>query len=305
MTSDLLQTIVAAARRAAEVRAGRAEARPFPEPLRAPRGDEFEASLRVPGIRIIGECKRRSPSRGLLRRDYDPASIAREYQAAGAAAISVLTEPTFFSGSLDHLRAVRAVVDVPVLRKDFIVTDFQVLESAASGADAVLLIVGALDRNQLEGLLARARAMKLAALVEVHDRPRAGSGARSQRVDRRREQPQSADARGRCRRVRRARAVHPFGRHRGGRERAPHAGRSRAPALGTIQRVLDRRAADDGRIAGRGAGVPSSRAPGRRPRRDARAREDLRHHAARGRARRPSASAPTRSGSSCGRGAPG
>jgi indole-3-glycerol phosphate synthase len=170
MTADLLQTIVAAARRAAEVRAGHAEARPFPEPQQPPRGDLFEASLRAAGIRIIAECKRRSPSRGILRRDYDPAAIAQEYQAAGAAAISVLTEPTFFSGSLDHLRAVRAVVDVPVLRKDFIVTDFQVLESAACGADAVLLIVGALDRDQLDGLIARARVLKLAALVEVHDR---------------------------------------------------------------------------------------------------------------------------------------
>jgi indole-3-glycerol phosphate synthase len=163
-------TIVAAAKRAAETRAGHAEARPLPEPLRTPLGDEFEASLRAAGVRIIGECKRRSPSRGLLRREYDPAAIAREYQAAGAAAISVLTEPTFFSGSLDHLRAVRAAVDVPVLRKDFLVTDFQILESAASGADAVLLIVGALNRDQLECLIARTRAMKLAALVEVHDR---------------------------------------------------------------------------------------------------------------------------------------
>jgi len=170
MTSDLLLTIVAAAKRSAETRAGHAEARPLPEPLRMPRGDEFEASLRAGGVRIIGECKRRSPSRGLLRREYDPAAIAREYQAAGAAAISVLTEPTFFSGSLDHLRAVRAAVDVPVLRKDFLVTDFQILESAASGADAVLLIVGALNRDQLECLIARTRAMKLAALVEVHDR---------------------------------------------------------------------------------------------------------------------------------------
>jgi indole-3-glycerol phosphate synthase len=170
VTADLLQTIVAAAKRAATVRAGHAEARPLPEPARPPRGAEFEASLRAGGVRIIAECKRRSPSRGVLRRDYDPAAIAVEYERAGAAAISVLTEPTFFSGSLDHLRAVRAAVDLPVLRKDFIVTDFQVLEAAASGADAVLLIVGAVTTDQLRSLIARARALKLSALVEVHDR---------------------------------------------------------------------------------------------------------------------------------------
>jgi indole-3-glycerol phosphate synthase len=170
MTADLLQTIVAAAKRAAEVRAGHAEARPLPEPARPPRGSLFEASLRASGVRIIAECKQRSPSRGVLRREYDPPAIALEYERAGAAAISVLTEPTFFSGSLDHLRAARAVTALPLLRKDFIVTDFQLQESAASGADAVLFIVGALGRQQLESLLARARALKLAALVEVHDR---------------------------------------------------------------------------------------------------------------------------------------
>ncbi len=168
MTADLLQTIVAAARKAAEVRERGAEA-PF-VPAHTPRGAEFEASLRRPGIRIIAECKRRSPSRGVLRQHYDPAAIAREYEAAGAAAISVLTESTFFSGSLDHLRAVRRVVSLPLLRKDFIVTAFQVEEAVAAGADAILLIVGALTAAELAELLARARRARLAALVEVHDR---------------------------------------------------------------------------------------------------------------------------------------
>lgn len=170
MSADLLLTIVAAARRSAAARAAHAEARPLPEAERPPRGDLFEAHLRASGIRVIAECKRRSPSRGVLRRDYDPAAIAVEYERAGAAAISVLTEPSFFGGSLDHLRAVRAAVNLPVLRKDFIVTDFQIIEAAASGADAVLLIVGAVERNQLACLIARARALKLAALVEVHNR---------------------------------------------------------------------------------------------------------------------------------------
>src|SRR4029453_11465797 len=108
--------------------------------------------------------------KGILRKEYDPASHARAYAEAGAAAISVLTEPTFFDGSLDHLRQVRAAVDLPLLRKDFIVTDYQLVEAAVAGADAALLIVGALDQHGLTALTARAKALGLAALVEVHDR---------------------------------------------------------------------------------------------------------------------------------------
>ena len=120
MTSDLLQTIVAAARGAPRsVRAGHAEAVRCREPVRPPRGDAFDASLRTGGIRIIAECKRRSPSRGVLRREYDPAAIARRYQAAGAAAISVLTEPTFFDGSLDHFAPCGPPSTCRCLRKDF------------------------------------------------------------------------------------------------------------------------------------------------------------------------------------------
>jgi indole-3-glycerol phosphate synthase len=169
MTADLLQTIVAAARRTAEARASRARRRQ-PVPARAPQGAAFEASLRCDGIRVIAECKRRSPSRGILRAEYDPAAIARGYAEAGAAAISVLTEPTFFSGSLDHLQAVRAAVDIPILRKDFIVSHYQVDEAVDAGADAVLLIVGGLARADLHALVAHARSAGLAALVEVHDR---------------------------------------------------------------------------------------------------------------------------------------
>lgn len=169
MTADLLQTIVAAARRSAEARASRARSAGS-SPSRTPRGAMFESSLRRDGVRIIAECKKRSPSRGVLRADYDPGHIARGYAAAGAAAISVLTEPTFFAGSLDHLRAVRAAVDVPVLRKDFVVSKFQIDEAIDAGADAVLLIVGGLTRADLRDLMAHARAVGLAALVEIHDR---------------------------------------------------------------------------------------------------------------------------------------
>lgn len=171
MTGDLLETIVAAARRSADERA-RVVSRGMLERTVAgyrPNGTAFVASLNAPGIRVIAECKRRSPSRGILREQYEPATIAKSYALAGAAAISVLTEPTFFDGSLDHLRAVRAAVDVPLLRKDFIVTDYQVVEAAAAGADAVLLIVAALDDGALMRLLGEAAALGLAALVEVHD----------------------------------------------------------------------------------------------------------------------------------------
>jgi indole-3-glycerol phosphate synthase len=171
MKSDLLAAVVAAARRSADerVRAGRPEMDRLAA-SRRPRGAEFRSALGGPGIRIIAECKRRSPSRGVLRRDYDPAAIAKGYVAAGAAAISVLTEPTFFDGSLDHLRAVRDAVTTPLLRKDFIVTESQLIESRALGADAVLLIVAALEDRALSRLLARARDLGLEVLVEVHDR---------------------------------------------------------------------------------------------------------------------------------------
>jgi len=119
-------------------------------------------------VNVIAECKRRSPSKGVLRPSYDPAAIARGYEAGGAAAISVLTEPTFFDGSLAHLEAVRAAVNVPLLRKDFVVAEYQLLEARASGADAVLLIVAALERADLDRLGKRAAAIGLDVLVEVH-----------------------------------------------------------------------------------------------------------------------------------------
>ena len=172
MTGDLLNTVVAAARRSAEAREARTPLRVLEREAagRPGRGRPFWDSLRRAGVRVIAECKRRSPSRGILRPDYDPAAIAAGYAAHGAAAISVLTEPTFFDGSLDHLRQVRAAVDLPVLRKDFVVSDYQVVEAAAAGADAVLLIVAALDDQTLAVLMGTARRFGLDALVEVHDR---------------------------------------------------------------------------------------------------------------------------------------
>jgi indole-3-glycerol phosphate synthase len=118
---------------------------------------------------VIAECKRRSPSRGILRADYDPAGLAWQYASSGAAAISVLTEPTFFDGELAHLEAVRHAVGVPVLRKDFIIDRYQLLEARACGADAILLIVAALDDDTLKSLARDARLLALDVLVEVHD----------------------------------------------------------------------------------------------------------------------------------------
>ena len=173
--ADLLATIVAATRhiieaQQASVPAHVLESRIAAADARRPGGAAFERALRdSPAPRIIAECKRRSPSRGILRADYDAAAHARAYTAAGAAAISVLTEPTFFDGALAHLEAVRAAVDVPLLRKDFIVSDYQLLEAAAAGADAVLLIVSALDDGLLRRLSEKAAALGMAALVEVHE----------------------------------------------------------------------------------------------------------------------------------------
>jgi indole-3-glycerol phosphate synthase len=167
---DLLATIVAATRRVVEARAGSLpQAVLERQCVRAPDGAAFERALRDGEVpRVIAECKRRSPSRGILRAEYDPAAHARAYEAAGAAAISVLTEPTFFDGAPGHLRAVRDAVDTPLLRKDFIVTEYQLVEAVALGADAVLLIVAALDDGPLRRLLASAESLGLACLTEVH-----------------------------------------------------------------------------------------------------------------------------------------
>lgn len=123
---------------------------------------------RAPGISVIAEVKRASPSRGRLADISNPAGLAAEYAAGGAATISVLTEQRRFGGSLDDLRAVRAAVAVPVLCKDFIVSSYQLWEARAAGADLALLVVAALTDNELEGLVDRARSIGLTPLVEVH-----------------------------------------------------------------------------------------------------------------------------------------
>jgi indole-3-glycerol phosphate synthase len=176
MMGDLLEAVVASARRSAEERERRAGWTEIRRALGEPRrqAHAFRDALTAGGIRVIAECKRRSPSRGILRSAYRPAEIAAGYEAAGAAALSVLTEPTFFDGSLDHLRDVRRAVTIPVLRKDFVVTEYQIAEAAAAGADAVLLIVAALAAGDLPALLGAAGRYGVEALVEVHDRDELG-----------------------------------------------------------------------------------------------------------------------------------
>ncbi|NUR08205.1 MAG: indole-3-glycerol phosphate synthase TrpC [Nocardioidaceae bacterium] len=136
---------------------------------RAPDALDPMPTFRSPGVSVIAEVKRSSPSRGALAAIADPARLAGEYAAGGAATISVLTEQRRFGGSLADLRAVRAEVDVPVLRKDFIVTSYQLWEARAAGADLALLIVAALTQPELESLVERAWSIGLTPLVEVHD----------------------------------------------------------------------------------------------------------------------------------------
>lgn len=167
--SDILATLVS---QAAEQTARRRAARPVPElttlAAAAPPPRDLAAALRQPGLSVIAEMKPRSPSRGALTDDYRPAERARAYRDGGASAVSVLTHEDGFGGSPEHLPVARAESGLPVLRKDFIVDEYQILEARALGADAVLLIVAALSAPRLVELLGHARDLDMEALVETH-----------------------------------------------------------------------------------------------------------------------------------------
>jgi indole-3-glycerol phosphate synthase/phosphoribosylanthranilate isomerase len=173
MAETFLERIVAATRQELAERQAhipldelrtRASTAPAPRPFAAALRPESAGSAR-----LIAEVKRASPSKGLLAETYDPVALARAYAAGGAAAVSVLTEPRYFLGTLDHLAAVRAAVDVPVLRKDFLLDPYQVYEARATGADAVLLILAMLDDTLAAELLVLIRSLGMEALVEAHN----------------------------------------------------------------------------------------------------------------------------------------
>lgn len=173
--SDFLAQIVAErlerVRREAETGPSRATLRADAEARRDERRPFLSALRREAGapIRVIAEVKRASPSAGVLRPEYDPAALARQYDECGAAAVSVLTEPERFLGSLDDLAAVRQAVSLPVLLKDFVVHERQIFEAGARGADAALLIVAALDPRQLGDFAALLAELGIAPLIEIHE----------------------------------------------------------------------------------------------------------------------------------------
>lgn len=162
--SDFLERILASRREAVE--ASKASA---PDVAGAPEPRDFRGALSAPGMSLIAEVKRASPSKGALNASLDPAALARDYERGGAVALSTLTEPAFFSGSAEDLQAAREATALPILWKDFLIDAHQVDLARASGADAVLLIVRILDDVLLRSMLARARELGMDALVEVFD----------------------------------------------------------------------------------------------------------------------------------------
>ncbi|HUW57820.1 MAG TPA: indole-3-glycerol phosphate synthase TrpC [Planctomycetota bacterium] len=181
---DILVEIVANTRRELVERKERTPVSELEAALAdAPPVRDFAAALLTKKpVGVIAEVKKASPSRGIIREDFDPVAIAREYETAGAAAVSVLTEEKFFQGKLDDLKAVRAAVSLPVLCKNFIVDRYQLFEARAAGADAVLLISEVLSPLLLKGMVDAAHELGMQALVEFHDREHAEgallSGAR-------------------------------------------------------------------------------------------------------------------------------
>src|SRR5262249_16359764 len=169
--SDILEQIVARKReRLEEVKREFPLDRLLAELPTVIGGGRFVSALRRDAVNIIAEIKRRSPSKGVIRENFDPVKIARNYTENGAAAVSCLTEEDFFDGSLDHLRRAREITPLPLLRKDFIFDEYQLYEAAHAGADAILLIAAMLDGPRLNDLLKAAYGLGLDVLVEIHDR---------------------------------------------------------------------------------------------------------------------------------------
>ncbi len=169
--SDILQRIVATKKKEVEVAIRQRPLRDLMAAAQtAPPPRDFLAPLRTaPPIRLIAEVKKASPSKGIIRNDFDPVAIAKAYEAGGASCISVLTDVDYFQGHLDYLKAVKQAVSLPVLRKDFVIHPYQVFEARVAGADAVLLIAECLSRQELRGLYQLIRELGMVALIEVHD----------------------------------------------------------------------------------------------------------------------------------------
>lgn len=168
-TDDLLSRLVLEARQDLQRRRHLLDSDRFEQAVAAYTPKDFAGALRRPGLAVIAEMKQRTPSMGVLTEDYQPADLAHAYTEGGAAAISVLTHMAGFGGRVDHVRAVRAATGLPILRKDFVSDPYEVAEARAFGADAVLLIVAALESPQLRDLVAVTRSRGITALVEVHD----------------------------------------------------------------------------------------------------------------------------------------
>lgn len=166
---DVLSRLVLEARQDLQRRRFLMDSDRFEQAVAAYEPRDFAGALRRSQLAVIAEMKQRTPSMGMLAEDYRPADLAHAYAEGGAAAISVLTHMAGFGGRVEHLRDVRAATDLPILRKDFVTDPYEVAEARACGADAVLLIVAALDREQLRNLIALSKSRGVAALVEVHD----------------------------------------------------------------------------------------------------------------------------------------
>ena len=168
--SNILDKIVSAKRKEVEVAIRQ---RPMRDVMRqadaAPPALDFQTPLRgSQAIRLIAEVKKASPSKGIIRQDFDPVAIAQAYEQGGATCLSVLTDVQFFQGSLDYLSAIRAAVNLPLLRKDFIIHPYQIFEARANGADAILLIAECLTRQELKGLHQLTRELGMYALIELY-----------------------------------------------------------------------------------------------------------------------------------------
>ena len=169
MPASILEKIVAVKKREVEAAKSGLPLDALKERISQYKPLDFKAALRGGGIKLIAEVKKASPSRGVLVADFDPVALALTYASCGAAAISVLTEATHFQGSPENLQKIREKVSLPLLRKDFIFDEYQIYESAAIGADAILLIASILSANKLKSLLDLSHRIGLACLVETHD----------------------------------------------------------------------------------------------------------------------------------------